>query len=506
MTNKMRFNGRCAMGGAGLLAAAAGAAGQVMPGNQTVQLVEVASGLVSPIQMTNAGDGSGRVFVVDQAGQIRVIDGGVLLPTPFLDLSAAIPALNTNFDERGLLGLAFHPDYANNGRFFVRHSAARVGVAGEPCVGTSRGCHTEMLVEFHVSAGDPNIADPVGTTIFEVDEPEWNHNGGGIAFGPDNMLYFTLGDGGGRDDGLSAVPPAHGPIGNAQNINTVLGSILRIDIDGGVPYAIPAGNPFPDPNGRGAAEIYAYGLRNPYRFSFDDGPGGTGELYLSDVGQDLFEEVDLIEVGGNYGWVTREGLECFDPFNPTVPPVNCAVTGPRGEPLIDPVAAYDHTDGIAIIGGHVYRGSQSPDLVGKYVFGDFSRSFAPEGRLFYIDPAVAVGDVFEFQIGALNEPLGLYVLGFGEGEDGEVYVSTSAVLGPKDTTGQVFRIVADNCAADCDVSTGVGVLDIFDFLCFQDAFVSAHTYACDCDTSTGPAICDIFDFLCFQDAFVLGCQ
>ncbi|MCH7792816.1 MAG: PQQ-dependent sugar dehydrogenase, partial [Planctomycetes bacterium] len=310
----MRF---ASIGVVGAWAMTTGAYAQIQPGDQTIQLIEVAAGLVSPVQATHAGDGSGRLFVVDQTGFIRVIDGGVLLPTPFLDLTAVIPTLNTNFDERGVLGLAFHPDYANNGRFFVRHSVPRTGAPGEPCVGTSRGCHTEVLAEFSVSAGDPNIANPLGTVLFEVDEPEWNHNSGGIAFGPDGFLYFTLGDGGGAHDGLAEVPPAHGPIGNGQNIDTVLGSILRIDIDGAAPYTIPPGNPFPDPMGRGAPEIYAYGLRNPYRFSFDDGPGGTGELYLGDVGQNMFEELNIIQVGENYGWATREGAHCFDPFNPT---------------------------------------------------------------------------------------------------------------------------------------------------------------------------------------------
>lgn len=283
MLKRCSIGSRSALAGALTLFVAAGSNAQVMPGDQTVQLVEVASGLISPVQVTNAGDGSGRLFVVDQAGFIRVIDGGQLLPTPFLDLTGVIPTLNTNFDERGLLGLAFHPDYEKNGRFFVRHSVARTGAAGEPCVGTSRGCHSELLVEFHVSAGDPNVADPAGTTLFSVDEPEWNHNSGGIAFGPDDMLYFTLGDGGGRDDGMSSVPLAHGPIGNGQNIETVLGSILRIDIDDAFPYAIPADNPFADPAKPGAPEIYAYGLRNPYRFSFDDGDGGTKDLYRKSV-------------------------------------------------------------------------------------------------------------------------------------------------------------------------------------------------------------------------------
>jgi len=504
---RIRSQAACLAPALALLAAAAHAQLDPIPqGDLRIDLVPLAptgADLAAPVQITHAGDGSGRLFVVDQSGLIRIINAsGELLPTPFLDLRNVIPNLNTNFDERGLLGLAFHPDYENNGRFFVRYSVPRPGMMGEPCFGTGRGCHAEVLGEFTVSAIDPNVANPNGTVLFQIDEPEFNHNSGGVAFGPDGFLYFTLGDGGGAHDGLAAMPPAHGPIGNGQNIETHLGSMLRIDVDvPGVLYGIPPGNPFPDPQGRGQPEIYAYGFRNPYRFSFDDGPGGAGALYVADVGQNLIEELNVVEVGGNYGWVIKEGTFCFDPLNPGTPPAMCASTGPRGEPLIDPVAEYDHDDGISIIGGFVYRGSQHPGLVGKYVFGDFSASFQPEGRLFYIDTDQSLSDIFEFQLGALNEPLGLFVLGFGEDEDGELYVSTSEALGPGGNGGQVWRIELNDCYADCSVGTGVGVLDIFDFLCFQDAFVTMTPYA-DC---TGEGTFDIFDFLCFQDAFIAGC-
>ena len=208
--------------------------------------------------------------------------------------------VNPNFDERGLLGLAFHPDYATNGRFFVRYSKPRTGVMGEPCFGTSRGCHEAILAEFSV-LGDPaksDVADPNSEIIlFRVDEPQYNHNSGHVAFGPDGLLYWTLGDGGGAHDGLTDIPPSHGPIGHGQNPNTALGSLLRIDVDStpdpGLPYVIPPGNPFAD---GGAPEIFAYGLRNPYRFSFDDGPGAYRSLFLSDVGQNLFEEINVLSL------------------------------------------------------------------------------------------------------------------------------------------------------------------------------------------------------------------
>jgi len=253
--------------------------------------------LTAPLSVTHAGDGSGRLFIVDQPGFIRIVKEGELLAEPFLDLTSKIVALDPGFDERGLLGLAFHPDYAANGRFFVRYSAPGGG-----------GDHRAVVAEYHV-LGDPATSD-VGDLdseiiVFTVDEPEFNHNGGDIAFGPDGLLYFALGDGGGANDGLDDPGLPHGPLGNGQNIETTLGSLLRIDVGAGAVlpddfpadpdrnYAIPPGNPFAD-GVQGAPEIFAYGFRNPYRFSFDDGPGGDGSLYLGDVGQELFEEINVL--------------------------------------------------------------------------------------------------------------------------------------------------------------------------------------------------------------------
>jgi hypothetical protein len=351
--------------------------------------------------------------------------------------------------------LAFHPLYEQNGRFFVRYSTPRNGSPGEPCFGTSRGCHTEILAEYAVSASDPNQADPGSEIIlFTVDEPQFNHNAGDVAFGPDGFLYFTLGDGGGAHDGLADDPPSHGPIGNAQNIETPLGAVLRISVDGPIQasvigYTIPPTNPFVDQPG--LDEIYAYGLRNPYKFSFDDGPGGDGQLYLGDVGQNLFEEVNIIELGGNYGWVIREGFHCFDPFNPTSPPSNCSDTGPHDETLIDPIVEYAHPGtgfipegGITVIGGFVYRGADSPSLVGKYIFGDFAQQFVvPSGTLFFIaDPTGNAPEIQKFQIGLDDRPYGLFLKGFGEDEEGEIYACGSTALAPIGNTGVCARIVA----------------------------------------------------------------
>ncbi len=465
------------------------AAAPIPQGAITIEFETVASGLTAPVGVTHAGDGSGRLFITEQTGQIRLLQGGVLLPTPFLDISGKLLALDAAYDERGLLGLAFHPEYQQNGRFFVRYSAPRAGDASEPCFGTSRGCHEEILAEYAVSSTDPNLADNGSEIIlFRIDEPQFNHNAGEVAFGPDGFLNFSLGDGGGANDELADVPPSHGPIGNGQNIETPLGAILRIDVDlhnvchnkkksmqvgsssidahlahgdslGACDvnaatqiYGIPHTNPFH--GAPGVDEIYAYGMRNPFRFSFDDGPGGGGSLFLADVGQNLFEEVNIIELGGNYGWVIREGANCFDPFNPTNPPSSCSVTGPNGEPLIDPIVQYSHPGsgfdpegGITVIGGFVYRGSGFPDPVGHYIFGDFSLEvFNPSGSLYYVEgPEGHNPEIQQFQIGNDDRSYGMFLKSFGEDEDGEIYVAGSAALAPSGSTGVVQRTWRPKC-------------------------------------------------------------
>ena len=474
---------------------ACGAAAQVLPGSLAVDLEPVLTGLIAPVAAVDARDGSGRLFIVDQAGKIQILQNGVLLPTPFLDISSEIVTLNAGYDERGLLGVAFHPDYAQNGRFFVRYSKARTGVAGEPCFGTSRGCHEEILAEYRVSA-NPNVALPAGTILFRVDKPEFNHNGGDIAFGPDGFLYFTLGDGGGANDGLAANPPAHGPIGNAQNIDVPLGKVLRIDVNGAFPYQIPPTNPFAA--GPGRDEIFAYGLRNPYRFSFDDMPGGDNTLYLPDVGQDLTEELNIGQIGANYGWVIMEGPHCFNPFAPTVPPATCNNAG-----MTMPIAWYDHPDGIAVVGGYVYRGSKVPALTGTYIFGDFSLSFAsPAGRLFYLDNAGATPAIRSLRIGADNRPLGRFLKGFGQDSNGELYALVSSRLGPSGAGGQLVRLVA--CYANCDGSTTPPILNANDFVCFQNRFAAGDPGA-NCDLSTTQPVLNVNDFICFLTRYASAC-
>jgi glucose/arabinose dehydrogenase len=291
----------------------------------------VITGLNLPLDIQNAGDGSGRVFVVEKPGHIFILLNDQLLPTPFLDITNKVGSQAT---EQGLLGLAFHPDYSSTGLFFVNYT----DVNGNT-----------VIARFHVSADDPNRADPTSEVdLLHVDQPYANHNGGGLAFGPDGYLYIGLGDGGSGGD----------PLGNGQNLRTLLGKLLRIDVDHGEPYAIPVDNPFA--GGGGLPEIWAYGLRNPWRFSFDR---LTGNLYIADVGQDEWEEVDYVPAGPpgglNFGWSYEEGNHLYK----GQPPADAT--------LIAPVVEYSHASGCSITGGYVYRGSALPEWQGVYFYGDY---------------------------------------------------------------------------------------------------------------------------------------
>ena len=421
----------------------------------SVGLRLVADGFTSPVALVEAPDGTGRRFVVDQAGVIRIITAaGGLQPQPFLDLRSRIVPLMAAFDERGVLGLAFHPRYAVNGRFFVYYSAPLR--AGAPA-GYN---HTARISEFRVSAADANRADPASERIvLEVDKPQFNHNGGTLLFGPrDGYLYMSIGDGGGADDvGLGHVEDwyAANAGGNGQDIQqNLLGNILRIDVDSGAPYAVPADNPFMGTPGcaDGCDEIWAYGFRNPYRMSFDQ--GGARDLFVGDAGQELWEEVSIAVKGGNFGWNVKEGTHCFSTDNPDESPPECPDTvgapHPRaGDPLIDPVIEYaNHHQpgglGATVIGGHVYRGSALPQFFGRYVFGDWSREFEePDGSVFVAMPRKK-GLWHMEQLRIATSPtgrVGHYVLGFGQDLAGEMYVLTTDQTGPAGMTGKVYRLV-----------------------------------------------------------------
>ena len=446
----------------------------IAKGTISIELETIASGLTAPVYLTHVGDGTDRLFVVDQPGKIWVIKNGQLLSTPFLDVTDRVHmpgffgTLDVNdFDERGLLGLAFHPGFADPQspgyqKIYTYTSELNVFPADFTTESLPAGevfDHQSVITEWAVDMVNPNIIDP-GTRreIMRIDQPQFNHDGGMVDFGRDGYLYISLGDGGAADD----VADGHGATGNGQNKNTVHGSILRINpldpmvttdsldaVSTNGSYRVPADNPFVGVDG--VDEIYAYGFRNPWRFSFHP---DTGDLIVGDVGQNMIEEIDVVHAGGNYGWNLKEGTFRFDPAEGTV---SDDLTGlPPG--LIDPVAEYDHDDGITVIGGFVYRGSAIPELWGKYVFGDFSSGFfLADGRLLYAD--LGTGLNREFTIGIDDRDLGLYVKAFGQDADGELYLLAGNNLGPFGTGGMVLKIV-DLCTAripgdinnDCEVN------------------------------------------------------
>ena len=342
----------------------------------------VEDGLVRPDYLTYAGDD--RLFVVEQSGRIRIIKKGQLLDQLYLDITDKV---TTDGNEQGLLSVAFHPDYAANGQFFVNYTRQPDGAT--------------VIERYTVSKDDPDRADDQsGRVILTIAQPEANHNGGQLQFGPDGYLYIGMGDGGGQGD-------QHGSIGNGQNLKALLGKILRIDVTNQDTYVIPATNPF-------GTEVWAYGLRNPWRFSFDR---ASHDLYIADVGQNLYEEVDFQPAsskgGENYGWRIMEGLHCYSPGE------GCDQTG-----LVLPVAEYSHdVGGCSVTGGYVYRGSKYPALQGAYFFGDYC-----SGIIWSLQR-----DGDQWQMTKRLES-GLRISSFGEDVDGEVYVI--------DHGGAIYQLVA----------------------------------------------------------------
>ncbi len=418
----------------------------------SIGLQLVAEGLTSPVALVPAPDNSGRFFVVDQIGQIRIITAeGQLSEEPFLDIQERLVPLDENYDERGLLGMAFHPAYTDNGRFFLYYSAPLRAEA------PADWDHTSHLSQFTVSADNPDVADPASEQILMmVDQPQGNHNAGSIAFGPDGYLYIPLGDGGAADDvGLGHVEDWYetNAGGNGQDLaQNLLGSILRIDVDNegtdGRAYAIPSDNPFADQ--AGAEEIWAIGFRNPYRMSFD--MAGDQALFVGDAGQNLWEEVSIVEAGGNYGWNVKEGTHCFSTDNPDESLEECPDMDADGRTLIDPIIEYQNANaegglGLVVIGGNVYRGSALPEWDGYYIFGDWSTSFgeAADGTLLLATPPDAAGELWPVQelmvAGSDNGRLNEYLLSFGQDSSGEVYILTTETAGPSGNTGKVYKIV-----------------------------------------------------------------
>lgn len=404
-------------------------------GGPAVGIELVAEGLTHPVDLDEAPDDSGRLFITDQIGVIYVMtEGGT--PQPFLDLRDRMVELDPGYDERGALGLAFHPDFANNGRFFVYYSAPLRAEAPPDWN------HTSHLSEFTVAVDNPDAGDPASERIIMmVDQPQTNHNAGDITFGPDGFLYVPLGDGGGADD--VGVGHTEG-IGNGQDWTNLLGSILRIDVDGGDPYGIPEDNPFLG-NDAVPPETWAYGFRNPWGLNFDTAEDGTtSQLFIADAGQNLYEEVSIVEAGGNYGWNIKEGTHCFDPNAPDVAPAECPTTGPNGDQLTDPVIEFGHDVGNTVVGGAVYRGQAVPELQGQYVFAVWSTSFDfPAGTLLVAMPSETEGELWSMQpLTMTNAPEPMFILSVEEDANNELYVLTTLDAGPAGSSGRVWRIVS----------------------------------------------------------------
>ena len=354
----------------------------------------IVENLARPV-FVGAPSGDPRLFVVEEPGRIRIIRDKALVAAPFLDIESLVDFGG----ERGLLGLAFHPQYATNRRFFVNYTARQTG--------------NTIVAEYQASADDPDQAEPTASTIIEIEQPFGNHNGGMLAFGKDGYLYISTGDGGSRND-----PREHG-----ENNTTLLGALLRIDVDSGAPYRIPSSNPYADSaNGPDdpRPEIWAYGLRNPWRFSFDR---QTGDLYIGDVGQDHVEEIDFQPAnsrgGEHYGWDIAEGSRCHEPST------GCDMTG-----FVPPIAEYTHESRrCSVTGGYVYRGGCMPDLQGRYFYADHCSDQV--WTLQHPDNLSPVDQTENL------DPNGLLrgVSSFGEDGFGELYIAT--------ISGSVFRIAPE---------------------------------------------------------------
>lgn len=410
----------------------------------SVGLKLVAEGFVSPLNFVPLDDGSGRVLVADQAGTVQLLGkDGKLADSLFLDLRPKMVKLNEGFDERGLLGVALHPQFRRNHKLYVFYSGPR-----RESVPTNWDC-TSRLSEFMAAADHSRVDLASEKLLLEIDKPQMNHNCGRIVFGPDGFLYVGVGDGGGANDSDNGHP---GP-GNGQNTETFLGKILRIDVDTGTPYSVPKDNPFADGK-QGKPEIFAWGFRNPWGISFDR--GGTRELFAADVGQNLYEELNIVVKGGNYGWRVREGFHGFDPKNADRTPTNAPSADMAGRQFVDPVLEYRHPprnkppsasepQGISVTGGYVYRGKAIPSLQARYVFADWSRNWAiADGVLLVASrPSDGKAGKWSLEYLPLVEPskLSAYIVAMGEDADGELYLLTNGSNSLRGKTGKVFKLV-----------------------------------------------------------------
>ncbi|MCB1985547.1 MAG: PQQ-dependent sugar dehydrogenase [Burkholderiales bacterium] len=418
----------------------------IQKGSARLRLKPVASGLTAPNWAISVAGDPQHLYVGDQSGKLWRLDLTTDDQTVFLDLSDRLVPLGAfgsgSFDERGFLGFAFHPQFADNGLLYTYTSEPADQPSDFSTIpGGASANHRSVIREWRLNPA--NLEQSPATVeseriLLTVDQPQFNHNAGAINFGPDDMLYIALGDGGGADDrdgqefaGETII--GHGASGNGQNTGNPLGSLLRIDPAGSNSdngqYGIPNDNPFAGSD-TVLNEIYAFGFRNPFRFSFDQ---VTGALVLADVGQNDIEEVNIVQAGGNYGWPLKEGRFRFE-ANGNEP--GFVTNDPAGGNLIDPIVQYDHDEGTAIIGGFIYRGGAIASLQQAYVFGDVSRTGNGDGRLFYTNGA----EILELDL-TERDATGFWVLGFGQDADGELYVLGNSTGVPFETTGTVYKLV-----------------------------------------------------------------
>ncbi len=452
-------------------AAALGMFAGAAAAQQQLTTVQIAQGLSRPLFVTSPPGDLSRLFIVEQRGSagiatradIRILNlaDNTINATLFLTISPVPTG-----DEQGLLGLAFDPNYSTNGFFYVDY--------------TDSSGNTQV-VRYHATGNTASAAS--ATTVLSQAQPFDNHNGGWLAFGPDGFLYIALGDGGAGCD----------PNTNAQNLNSLLGKLLRINV-AALPYTVPASNPFVGMAGM-RPEIWAYGLRNPWRNSFDR---ATGELYIGDVGQSVQEEIDIQPPGAggrNYGWNCREGLVCSStaPSNCTLPPLCPACTLANA---VNPVWAYPHDPGgnCAVTGGYVYRGRSMPYLRGTYFFADYCSSKIWSFR--YTGSAITSVTDRTSELVPAGQQINL-VTSFGEDAVGEIYLVSQ-------DTGGIYRVTA-RCEANCDGSTAAPILNVNDFSCFINSFAAQDPYA-NCDHSTTVPQMNVLDFACFINKFAAGCS
>lgn len=417
----------------------------------SVKLDLVADGVTQPVAMREAPDGSGRMFIVEQSGTIRILKNGKVSADPFLDLRSKLVKQLGDFDERGLLSMAFHPKFKENGKFYVYYDInIQTGDANVALPVKLWWSHHAILAEFKANGDKADMASE--RVVLRHDWPQFNHNGGDMHFGPDGMLYVSQGDGGFADDyGVGH----HKVKGNGQDLTTYMGKILRIDVNAAKGYDIPKDNPFVgkktkdiDQSGKPVdldvrEEIWSYGHRNPWRFSFD--MGGKHELFVGDVQQNSYEEIDIVTKGANSGWRIMEGDHCFDWRYANAHEVTQKSCAKKG--LNMPIMVYNNCNkfpkdckGLSVTGGYVYRGKNKA-WDGKYFFGDWSKQFGTKDGNLYVGSKS--GSKWKMEdVKVTNMSFNNYVLAFAQDLSGEVYVLSTESTGPVGAAGKIYKISA----------------------------------------------------------------